>query len=69
MDGYIYGSIGQCIGYRRGTELFNWEDQKIFDVDVSGNLISPLTKKIEGHLQPFHPAIPHEKSLDHFFRR
>lgn len=66
MDGPIYGSKAQEIGYRRGMEIFNLKHEKIFDVDLSGNLIDPITKKIRGHLQPA-GAMPPDKSLDDLF--
>jgi len=67
MNGPIYGSKAQEIGYRQGMEVFNLRKEKLFDIDLSGNLIDPITKKIAGHLQPVDASIPKEKSLDHLF--
>lgn len=66
MDGPIYGSKAQQIGYRRGIEVFSLKHEKIFDVDSSGNLIDPFTKMVRGHLQPA-GAVPPDKSLDDIF--
>jgi hypothetical protein len=68
MDGFIWDSRGQHAGYLRGMEAFNLGDEKLYDVDGSGNLVDPRTKEIRGHLQPLHPSLPPDKSADTLFR-
>ena len=67
VDDIIRGSKGQQIGYRRGMEAFNLDDKKIFDIDLSGNLIDPITKTIKGHLRPTYTTTLSDSSLDRLF--
>lgn len=67
MDGPIFGSEGQQIGFRQGMEVFDLNGTKRFDVDLAGNLLNPLNRIVEGHLQPADVSLPNERSLDHLF--
>ena len=66
VDDPIYGSKGQQIGYRRGSEVFNLEGKKHFNVDTSGKLIDPKTGSTAGYLQPPGAVAP-DRSLDRLF--
>jgi hypothetical protein len=68
MTGPIYGSKAQHIANRVGSEIFSLAGKKLFDVDTSGNLLNPLTKKIEGHLRPA-GEMPPEASMDNIFKQ
>ena len=66
MMDIIYGSKGQHVGWRRGMEILNLKEEKLFDLDPANRLIDPATQKVAGYLQPV-GVVPTDKSLDHLF--
>ena len=65
MMDLIYGSKGQHIGWRRGMEILNLKEEKLFELDLANRLIDPATK-VAGYLQPV-GAVPPDGSLDKLF--